>query len=109
MAKADISFHAAELLRETTLRHDHPDVWSRYIMNRFMYVTQDGNARVSIPLDTLDLQVLTDYLEKWLDKRSYEPSAWPYVSTELRYAVDATSELRRVIFRATRQGAEVGR
>lgn len=71
----EIPFEAALILEETDLKHDHPDVWTRYLNNRTIRFTRRVGALVKTSVGRSDMTILRDYFYLWLHYESLLPEA----------------------------------
>lgn len=93
----DISFDAAQILNDTTLRQDRPDVWARYLEQRVVRFGRHVGARVYTPMGWQDLSVIRNYLCMWINHQELIPD-------ELRDRSDAQllAEVRQAVVVFTR-------
>lgn len=69
----EIPFEAALILEETSLKTDHPELWTRYLNNRHIRYTRRVGARVFTSVGREDLRIIRDYFSLWLQYESLLP------------------------------------
>lgn len=97
----DISFDAAEILRETGLRTDAPELWSRYLDKMTVRFGKRTGARVYTSMGRLDLGIIRDYFCLWVNDQQLVPAELRTRQDEqrIRHARQAISALTGAIER----------
>lgn len=92
----EIPFDAALILDETDLKHDHPELWTRYLNNRHIRYTRRIGARVFTSVGREDLRIIRDYFSLWLQFESLLPEE-EQDKAQVRLATYAVSVLTGAI------------
>jgi hypothetical protein len=97
----DISFDAAEILRETGLRTDDPELWSRYLDKMTVRFGKRTGARVYTSMGWHDLGIIRDYFCLWVSDQELVPAELRTRQDEqrIRHAQQAISALTAAIER----------